>query len=165
LLVQERTTRAPCMIIYDPFSLQIILRCSLIVLKHKLLTQKVNEQKSEYKVADMIFEHVQDCLGVWLRLFFKVFFIPKCIKMMFFLFFKNHFWDQRIKTIQNIKKYILIFSKKKIEFFGNAGWPAFQNAYVHAWTDTETRFKVFAMHWCEHAREKFHQMVNYKMEF
>jgi hypothetical protein len=74
-----------------PVSLQIILRCSLIVLKHKLLTQKVNEQKSEYKVADMIFEHVQDCLEVWLRLFFKVFFIPKCIKMMFFLFFKNHF--------------------------------------------------------------------------
>jgi hypothetical protein len=30
--------------------------------------------------------------------------------MMFFLFFKNHFLDQYIKTIQNIKKNILIFS-------------------------------------------------------
>jgi hypothetical protein len=36
-----------------------------------------------------------------------------------FLFLKNYFWDQRIKTIQNIQK-ILIFSKKnKFEFFGN----------------------------------------------
>jgi hypothetical protein len=45
------------------------------------------------------------CLGVWLRLFFKVLFILKCIKKIFiFLFLKNYFWDQRIKTIQNIKK-------------------------------------------------------------
>jgi len=28
---------------------------------------------------------------VWLRLFFKVFFIRKCIKIIFFLFFKNYF--------------------------------------------------------------------------
>jgi len=41
------------------------------------------------------------CLRVWLRLLFKVFFVPKYIKMMFFLFFKNYFWNQRIKTIQN----------------------------------------------------------------
>jgi hypothetical protein len=63
-----------------PVSLQIILRCSLIVLKHKLLTQKVNEQKSEYKVVDMIFDHVEDCLRVWLRLLYKVLFIPKYSK-------------------------------------------------------------------------------------
>jgi putative lipase involved disintegration of autophagic bodies len=38
----------------------------------------------------------------------------------FFLFFKNHFWHQHIKTIQNIQT-ILNFSKiKKIKFFENA---------------------------------------------
>ena len=44
------------------------------------------------------------CLEVWLRLFFKVFFETKCIKMMFFLFLKDYFLDQRIKTIQIYKK-------------------------------------------------------------
>jgi len=42
---------------------------------------------------------IRASLGVWLRLFFKVFFMPKCIKMIFFLFFKNYFWDHHIKTI------------------------------------------------------------------
>ena len=38
-----------------------------------------------------------------------------------FLFLKNYFWDQHIKTIQNIQKKKLIFSKKnKFEFFGTA---------------------------------------------
>ena len=49
------------------------------------------------------------CLEVWLRLLFKMLFMPKCIEMIFFLFFKNYFWNQHIKTIQNIKK--LNFSK------------------------------------------------------
>jgi hypothetical protein len=40
------------------------------------------------------------CLKVWLRLLFKVFFMLKCIKIKFFLFFKNYFRDQHIKTIQ-----------------------------------------------------------------
>jgi len=44
------------------------------------------------------------CLEVWLRLLFKMLFMPKCIEMIFFLFFKNYFWNQHIKTIQNIKK-------------------------------------------------------------
>ena len=30
-------------------------------------------------------------LKVWLRLFIKVFFTRKCIKIIFFLFFKNYF--------------------------------------------------------------------------
>jgi hypothetical protein len=33
-----------------------------------------------------------------------------------FSFFKNHFWHQHIKTIQNIQT-ILNFSKKKIQIF------------------------------------------------
>ena len=31
------------------------------------------------------------CLGVWLRLFFKVLFTRKYIKIIYFLFFKNYF--------------------------------------------------------------------------
>jgi len=44
----------------------------------------------------------------------------------FFLFFKNYFWHQHIKTIQNIQ-IILNFSKKKIKIFGNAAAAAFPN--------------------------------------
>jgi len=43
-----------------------------------------------------------------------------------FSFFKNHFWYQHIKTIQNIQ-IILNFSKKKLKFFGNAAAAAFPN--------------------------------------
>jgi hypothetical protein len=49
---------------------------------------------------------------VWLRLLFKVFFHAEIYQNDVFLFFKNYFWNQRIKTIQNIPKN-LIFSKKK----------------------------------------------------
>jgi hypothetical protein len=34
-----------------------------------------------------------------------------------FLFLKNHFWHQHIKTIQNVQT-ILNFSKKKLNFLG-----------------------------------------------
>jgi hypothetical protein len=45
-----------------------------------------------------------------------------------FSFFKNYFWHQHIKTIQNVQT-ILNFSKKKnFKFFENAGWTAFPNA-------------------------------------
>jgi len=37
-----------------------------------------------------------------------------------FLFFKNYFWHQHIKTIQNIQT-ILNFSKKKIKIFWKHG--------------------------------------------
>jgi hypothetical protein len=47
------------------------------------------------------------CLGVWLRLLFKVFFVLKCIKMMFFIFKKLFL---RL-THQNDPKYT-----KKINF-------------------------------------------------
>ena len=42
----------------------------------------------------------------------------KYIKMIFFLFFKNYFRDQHIKTIQNIQKKIKTFFKKKLIFLG-----------------------------------------------
>jgi hypothetical protein len=35
----------------------------------------------------------------------------------FFLFFKNHFWHQHIKTIQNVQ-IIVNYSKKKLNFVG-----------------------------------------------
>jgi len=43
------------------------------------------------------------CIGVWLQLLFKVFFVPKCIKMMFFYFLKIIFEisaSKRSKTYQ-----------------------------------------------------------------
>jgi hypothetical protein len=46
-----------------------------------------------------------------------------------FLFLKNHFWHQHIKTIQNIQT-ILNFNKKKINFFGNAVQTAFPNMFL-----------------------------------
>jgi hypothetical protein len=58
-----------------------------------------------------------------LQLLFKVFFVPKCIKIMFFLFLKNYFWNQYIKTIQNKKnnyfltKKYLIFLKSQVELY------------------------------------------------
>jgi len=46
-----------------------------------------------------------------------------------FLFFKNYFWHQHIKTIQNVQT-ILNFNKKKFKFFGNAATAAFPNVPV-----------------------------------
>jgi hypothetical protein len=63
-------------------------------------------------------------LEVWLRLFFKVFFVLKYIKIIFFLFLKIIFLNQRIKTIQNTKK--LIFTKTNFEFLKNAVYTMFQ---------------------------------------
>jgi hypothetical protein len=37
-----------------------------------------------------------------------------------FLFFKNHFWYQHIKTIQNVQT-ILNFNKKKFQIFWERG--------------------------------------------
>jgi hypothetical protein len=48
--------------------------------------------------------------------FQNVFFTRKCIKIIFFLFFKNYFWHSHIKIIWKYKK-ILIWSKKKIKTF------------------------------------------------
>jgi hypothetical protein len=45
-----------------------------------------------------------------------------------FSFFKNHFWHQHIKTIQNIQ-IILNFNKKKFKFFDNAATATFPNIF------------------------------------
>jgi hypothetical protein len=52
-----------------------------------------------------------------------------------FLFFKNYFWHQHIKTIQNIQT-VLNFSKKqkKIEFYRNVISTAFPNTFNPGWT-------------------------------
>jgi hypothetical protein len=58
------------------------------------------------------------CLGVWLWLLFKVFFTQKSVPTIFFLFFKNYFWDQYIKIIWKHQKYITSKQKKiKIKIF------------------------------------------------
>jgi hypothetical protein len=46
-----------------------------------------------------------------------------------FLFFKNYFWYQHIKTIQNIQT-ILNFNKKKFKFFRNTTVAAFLNVLL-----------------------------------
>jgi len=55
------------------------------------------------------------CLAVWLWVFFQIIFCAKIHVNDIFLFFKNYFWHQHIKTIQNIQT-ILNFSKKKSNF-------------------------------------------------
>jgi hypothetical protein len=58
---------------------------------------------------------------------FQIIFRAKIHANDVFSFFKNHFWHQHIKTIQNVQT-ILNFSKKKyFKFFRNAGWIAFPN--------------------------------------
>jgi hypothetical protein len=44
-----------------------------------------------------------------------------------FSFFKNHFWHQHIKTIQNIQTIFNFSKKKKFKIFGNAAAAAFPN--------------------------------------
>jgi hypothetical protein len=44
-----------------------------------------------------------------------------------FLFFKNHFWHQHIKTIQNVQTILNFNKKQNFKFFRNAGWTAFPN--------------------------------------
>jgi hypothetical protein len=48
-----------------------------------------------------------------------------------FLFFKNHFWHQHIKMIQNVQ-IILNFTKKKFKIFKNTGWTASPNVPIKA---------------------------------
>jgi len=44
-----------------------------------------------------------------------------------FSFFKNHFWHQHIKTIQNIQIILNFSEKKNFKIFGNAAAAAFPN--------------------------------------
>jgi hypothetical protein len=45
-----------------------------------------------------------------------------------FLFFKNYFWHQHIKTIQNIQTILNFNQKLKLKFFKNTGWTTLPNA-------------------------------------
>jgi len=49
-----------------------------------------------------------------------------------FLFFKNYFWHQHIKTIQNVQT-ILNFSKKKLNFLGTQPQPRSQTFPKYSW--------------------------------
>jgi len=46
-------------------------------------------------------------LSVITVVFFKVFFTYKYIKIIFFLFFKNYFWNQCNKTSKNTKTILI----------------------------------------------------------
>ena len=74
-------------------------------------------------LALFFFKHVWEC-----GCFLKCFSYRNASKWFFFIF-KNYFWDQRIKTIQNILKK-LIFNKKINKFWGNAVCTAFPNALL-----------------------------------
>jgi hypothetical protein len=61
---------------------------------------------------------------------FQIIFRAKMHANDAFLFFKNHFWHQHIKTIQTIQT-ILNFSKqKKFKFFKNVTAAAFPNVLL-----------------------------------
>jgi hypothetical protein len=60
---------------------------------------------------------------------FQIIFYIKMHVNDIFLFFKNHFWHQHIKTIQNIQT-ILNFNTKKINFFENLVAAAFLNVPI-----------------------------------
>jgi hypothetical protein len=62
---------------------------------------------------------LRGCLGVWLWLLFKVLFTQKSVPTIFFLFFKNYFWDQHIKIIWKYKKHITS-KQKKNQIFSEA---------------------------------------------
>jgi len=44
------------------------------------------------------------CIGVWLWLLFKVFFVPKCIKMIFFIFKKLFLRSAHQNNLKHTKK-------------------------------------------------------------
>jgi hypothetical protein len=60
--------------------------------------------------------------------------VPKYMPIIFFSFFKNHFWHQHIKTIQNIQT-ILNFSKKKknSNFLGTQPQPRSRTSPYYSW--------------------------------
>jgi len=59
------------------------------------------------------------------RLFFKVLFVPKCIKMIFFHFLKIIFEIRTLKQSKTYKKN-LILTKKKLSFLGKQFAPRSQ---------------------------------------
>jgi hypothetical protein len=70
-------------------------------------------------------------VGVWLWLLFKVLFIQKSMPIIFFLFFKNYFWDQHIKMIWKHQKHVDSKQKKKnSNFFGRAFRTHYQTILV-----------------------------------
>ena len=62
------------------------------------------------KTHDVQFQ--KECLEIWQRLFFQVFFARKYINMIFFFKKKNYFWYQDIKTIREHQKKL---KKKQIQ--------------------------------------------------
>ena len=67
--------------------------------------------------------NIQSCFDkkIWLRLFFKVFIILKCIKIIFFYFLKIIFEISVSKRFK-IQKKNLFFNKKKIKIFWKRGY-------------------------------------------
>ena len=50
--------------------------------------------------------------------------------IIFFLFFKNYFWYQHVKTIQKVQTAFNFSKKKKIENFQKAGLTAVPNGHL-----------------------------------
>jgi hypothetical protein len=56
---------------------------------------KLDQHVASFQLIKLIvwcFLLTNSYLEVWLKLLFKVFLTYKCIKIIFFIFFKNHFW-------------------------------------------------------------------------
>jgi len=71
------------------------------------------------------------CMSVYgSSCFLNNFLYRNACKLYIFLFFKNYFWYQHIKTIQNVQ-IILNYSKKNFfEFHGNAVSTVFPNEFL-----------------------------------
>jgi TRAP-type mannitol/chloroaromatic compound transport system permease small subunit len=52
----------------------------------------------------LVIKALSACSRVWLQLLFKVFFVPECIKMMFFYFKKIIFMTSTLKQSKTHKK-------------------------------------------------------------
>ena len=84
---------------------------------------------SEYLIMKMqegLLQHqIKSVFGSVVAGAFQINFHAKMHANNVFLFFKNYFWHQHIKTIQNVQT-ILNFSKKNSNFLGTRVEPRFQ---------------------------------------
>ena len=68
-----------------------------------------------YKTS--LFESTKSLFGSVVAGAFQITFRAKMHANDVFLFFKNHFWHQHIKTIQNVQTILNFSKKKKIQIF------------------------------------------------
>jgi hypothetical protein len=99
------------------------------------------------------------CLfGSMVAVVFQSIFHFKRYQIMFF-YKKNYFWDQRIKTIQNMLKK-LIFNKNNFDFLKNTGWPGFSSGHL------EQQMKIIVVvASCKHRKDVMSHVITFSFIF